>query len=129
MKNKSLHITKEEFNGFFDKYDKKELAGHVDKLISKMEKKIAFEIKMLNASIHFLKDNNIFSACGFRRRQKYFLVEFFSKTKINSKRVVMEIKNKYTENNNYIINRVEISDENEIDNELIEWICGSYGLI
>ena len=129
MKNKSICISKEKFNKFFIKFDKEDLIDHIEKLIANMQKKLAFEIKILNASIHFTKDNSIFSACGFRRRQNYFLVEFFSETNINNKRIVKEIKNKYTEKNKYIINRVEIRNESEIDNELIEWICNSYNLV
>jgi len=129
MKNINISITKEEFNYFFSKFDKEDLVIHIEKLIVNMQKRITFEIKMLNASMHFTKNNIIFSACGFRRKQKYFLIEFFSRTNINNKRIVKEIKNKYTEKNKYIINRVEIRDEYEIDNELIEWICDSYNLV
>ena len=97
MKNSSFGIPKEEFNNFFSKFDKVNLAIYIEKLIIDMKKKLVFDVIVLNASIHFTKNNNIFSACGFRRKQNYFLVEFFSKTNIHNKRIVKEIGNKYTE--------------------------------
>ena len=129
IKNINISIAKEDFSKFFLKFDKEDLSTHIEKLITNMQKKIVFEIKILNTSIHFTIENVIFSACGFRRKQNYSLIEFFSKARINNKRIVKEIKNKYTEKNKYIINRVEIRNENEIDDELIEWICSSYNLI
>ncbi|MCL2127736.1 MAG: hypothetical protein FWH38_05735 [Treponema sp.] len=126
MKNNNTVIANEDFGKFFIKFDKKDLSACIEKLIANMQEKLVFEIKTLNASIHFTKENVIFSACGFRRKQNYFIIEFISKTSLNNKRIVRGIKNKYTEKNGYIINRVEIRNENEIDNELIEWICNSY---
>ena len=129
MKNINTSITKDNFSDFFNKFDREDLSIQIKKLISNMQKKLVFKIKILNASIHFTKENKIFSACGFRRKQNYFLIEFFSKTKINNIRILKEIKNKYTEKNEFIINRIEIRKENDIDDELIEWICNSYNLV
>jgi len=108
----------------------------IDKLFNKLLEQITFEVKIQNASFHLITENIIFSACGFRRGKDYFFVEFYSEISIKDKRIVREVKRDNVNQGvyqgkkiEYIINRVEIRSENEIDEKLIEWIIKSYKLV
>ena len=117
---------------FFKKFNEPYFVGCIDKLITKLREKISFEIKILNASIQFTKENYTFSACGFRRSKNYFFVEFYNENSITDKKIVREVKPDRVYQGkkiDYRISRVEIRNEIEIDAELIEWIVKSYKLV
>ena len=111
---------------FFNKFNEPCFIECFNKLTTKLREEISFEIKILNASIQFTKENLTFSACGFRRSKDYFFVEFYNKKSITDKRIVREVKHRGNvyqgKKIDYIISRVEVRNEIEIDEELIEWI-------
>ena len=117
---------------FFNKFNEPYYINCFNKLTNKLLEKISFEIKILNTSIQFTDENTTFSACGFRRNKDYFFVEFYNKDKITDKRIVREAKHNNVYQGKkigYIISRVEIRNEIEIDEELIGWIVESYKLV
>lgn len=93
-------------------------------IIKKMADKMEFKLKIQKASIQFLNPEP-FAVIGLRRSQKNVFLEFYNENKINKDRIVKTIKG----NNPFIINRVNISDENDIDTELIKYIIHSNELI
>ena len=116
----------------FKKFNESYFAFSIDKLFNKLLEQIIFEVKIQNASIHLSKEKTTFSAIGFRKRVNYYFVEFYTDASINDKRIVKEVKrdNMYQGRKiEYIINRVEIRNENEINDKLIEWIIKSYKLM
>ena len=139
MKTISPDISQKEFIELFElfnKFNESYIAVAIDKLFNRLREQITFEAGMRNASIHLVKGNLTFSACGFRRSKDYFFVEFYNETSINNKRIVREVKRDNVNQGvyqgkkiKYIISRVEIRSENEIDDELIKWIFNSYKLI
>jgi len=131
MKEIDKIISKEELNIFFNKYNRSYYADNVEKLIKEMLKKMTFQIKILNASIQFTKEKTAFAVCGFRRSKGYFFVEFFNEESINNERIIREIKvavEAQALEKEYIISRVEIKEEKDIDGELIKWIIKSWEL-
>ena len=117
---------------FFNKFNEPYFIDCFNKLTTELREKISFDIKILNASIQFTKENSTFSACGFRRSKNYFFVEFYNENSITDKKIVREVKPDRVYQGkkiDYRISRVEIRNEIEIDEELIEWIVKSYKLV
>ena len=124
-------VSKEEFNIFFNKYNRSYFVDNVETLIRKLLDELTFEMKILKASFQLIKEKSAFSACGFRRSKDYFFVEFFNEERINNERIIREVKvdvEVQGGKKEYIISRVEIKDKNDIDDELIQWITKSYEL-
>jgi len=93
-------------------------------IIEKMDDKMDFKLKIQKASIQFLNPEP-FAVIGLRRNHKNVFLEFYNEKKIDKDRIVKTIKG----NNSFIINRVNISDENDIDTELIGYIIHSNELV
>jgi len=136
MKTIKPDISQKEFIELFDKFNESYFAVSIDKLFNRLREQITFEVGMRNASIHLVTGNTTFSACGFRISKDYFFIEFYNETSINNKRIVREVKRDNVNQGvyqgkkiEYIISRVEIRSENEIDKELVEWLIKSYKLI
>ena len=130
------NIAQKEFIELFNKFNESYFVASIDKLFNKLLEQITFEVGIRNSSIHLVAGNTTFSACGFRRSKDYFFVEFYSETSIKDKRIVSEVKRDNINKGvyqgkkiEYIISRVEIRSENEIDEKLIEWIIKSYKLV
>ena len=86
--------------------------------------KLDFKLKIQKASIQLLNPEP-FAVIGLRRSKKNIFLEFYNETEIDKNRIVKTIKG----NNSFIINRVDIASECDIDTELIEYIIHSNELI
>ncbi len=86
-------------------------------LLDKFSNAFEFKLKVQKASIQLLNPQP-FAVLGFRRSEKHIFIEFYTQTEIKNNRIVKTLKSE----NNLIINRVEIFTENDIDEELINWM-------
>ncbi|MDF2613052.1 MAG: hypothetical protein K0S71_838 [Clostridia bacterium] len=66
-----------------------------------------------------------FAVIGLRRKQRHVMIEFYSEYGINSSRIAkVHIKEEKR-----IVNRINITVIDEIDDELIEWLLSSYHIV
>ena len=93
-------------------------------IIKKVGDKINFKLKIQKASIQFLNPEP-FAVIGLRRSKKDVFLEFYNEIEIDNNRIIKTVKG----NNSFIINRVNISSDSDIDTELIDYIVHSDKLI
>lgn len=93
-------------------------------IIKKMGDRIDFKLKIQKTSIQLLNPEP-FAVIGIRRSKNDVFLEFYNEIEIDKNRIVKTIKG----NNSFIINRVNIVAENDIDTELIEYMVHSNELL
>lgn len=115
-------LQKENINSLTNLYDFKEAEHRILSilLLERLAQSLDFKLKIQKSSIQLL-NAKAFAVIGFRRNHKHIFIEFYSKAGINSNRIISTVKDK----NEYIINRINILEDNDIDAELIEFITCS----
>lgn len=101
--------------------------GHKKLSISFLEKianEIDFRLKILKASIQLIKSQS-FAVIGLRRSQEHIFIEFYSEALMDNTKIIKTIKGR----NGFIINQVNISNDGDIDSELIRFIIHSCELL
>ena len=93
-------------------------------IIKKIGDRIDFKLKIQKASVQLLNPEP-FAVIGLRRSKKDVFLEFYNEIEIDNNRIVKTLKG----NNSFIINRVNITAERDIDTELIEYIVHSNELV
>ncbi len=93
-------------------------------IIKKMADRMEFKLKIQKTSIQLLNPEP-FAVIGLRRSDKNVFLEFYNENEIDKSRTVKTIKGK----NPFIINRVNIAFEHDMDTKLIEYIIHSNELV
>jgi hypothetical protein len=93
-------------------------------IIKKIGDRIDFKLKIQKASVQLLNPEP-FAVIGLRRSKKDIFLEFYNEIEIDNNKIVKTLKG----NNSFIINRVNITAERDIDTELIEYIVHSNELV
>lgn len=93
-------------------------------VLLKVIDKLDFKLKIQKASIQLLNPDP-FIVFGFRRNKKNIFLEFYHEESIKEARIIKSIKVQ----NSLYIHRVEISDEKDINKELLEYMVHSNALV